>query len=86
MVGADMRYLLTGDERQIAGSVALCMTNAQIGLALGRSEQSVKNALRDIYDKTGMDNRLELFLWWQAHGRPTEVSGSGRRLNSSRQQ
>jgi DNA-binding CsgD family transcriptional regulator len=70
MIGADMRHLLRMNERKIAGYVARGLTNAQIGLALDRSEQSVKNMLREIYDKTGMDNRLELLLWWRAHGQP----------------
>jgi DNA-binding NarL/FixJ family response regulator len=68
MIGADMRHLLNDRERRIAGGVANCLTNAQIGVALGISEQVVKNALRKVYDTTGMDNRLGLMLWWRAHG------------------
>jgi DNA-binding CsgD family transcriptional regulator len=82
-ISGDMRHLLSVNERQIVHLVARCLTNAQIGLAIGRSEQSVKNALRDIYDKTGMDNRLELLLWWRAHGQPFQRLARGPRLRSS---
>jgi DNA-binding NarL/FixJ family response regulator len=75
MIGADMRHLLNDRERRIAGGVANCLTNAQIGVALGISEQVVKNSLRKVYDTTGMDNRLGLMLWWRAHGRTAERVG-----------
>jgi DNA-binding NarL/FixJ family response regulator len=35
-----------------------------VGLA---SQQEVKNYLRDVFDKTGCDNRLELMFWYEAH-------------------
>jgi DNA-binding NarL/FixJ family response regulator len=43
------------------------MTNPDIANAIGTTEQTVKNNLRHIYDTTGMDNRVELALWYVAH-------------------
>jgi DNA-binding CsgD family transcriptional regulator len=43
--------------------VAEGRTNADCAQAMGKSEHVFKNALRVIYDKLGMGNRLELALW-----------------------
>jgi DNA-binding NarL/FixJ family response regulator len=47
--------------------VAEGKTNSDIAAALGATEHAVKNYLRAIYDETGMDNRVELALWYLAH-------------------
>lgn len=46
------------------------MTNPDIATMIGTTEQAVKNNLRRIYDRTGMDNRVELALWYVAHAEP----------------
>ena len=46
--------------------VALLMQgckNKEIALRLGTTEQVIKNYLRNIYDKTGVSDRLELALY-----------------------
>jgi len=41
---------------------------------MGTTEQMVKNHLRVIFDKTGMDSRLELALWFEVHEAHKEKS------------
>jgi DNA-binding NarL/FixJ family response regulator len=43
------------------------MSNQQIAFEIGSSEQTVKNHVRNLFDKTGMGNRLELALWYEVH-------------------
>jgi DNA-binding NarL/FixJ family response regulator len=43
-------------------------TNRDIAVALGTTEQVVKNYLRTIFDKLGVWSRLELALYVAAHG------------------
>lgn len=51
----------------IAKYVHEAMSNLQIAFEISSSEQTVKNHLRHIFDKTGMGNRLELALWFEVH-------------------
>jgi DNA-binding NarL/FixJ family response regulator len=41
--------------------------NSDIADVIGTSELVMKNYLHDIYDRTGMCNRVELALWYLAH-------------------
>lgn len=41
--------------------------NKDIALVLGTTENVIKNYLRVIMDKSGMENRLELALWYIYH-------------------
>ena len=59
---------LTARERQIVAAVAEGTSNREIATALGLSEQTVKNHLSNIFDKTGVSNRLELALYALHHG------------------
>jgi DNA-binding NarL/FixJ family response regulator len=43
-------------------------TNSEIAAKVGNTVMVIKNYLRVIYDITGMDNRLELALWYVAVG------------------
>jgi DNA-binding CsgD family transcriptional regulator len=43
-------------------------TNAEIAAKVGNRVMVVKNYLRVVYDITGMNNRLELALWYVAVG------------------
>ena len=42
--------------------------NSDIAIALGVSQNVVKNYFRVLYDKTGMSTRLELAFWWLHFG------------------
>jgi DNA-binding NarL/FixJ family response regulator len=57
---------LTPRERKIVKLVAEGLKNREIGPLVGTTELVIKNYLRTIFDKTGMNSRLELALWWVA--------------------
>jgi two-component system nitrate/nitrite response regulator NarL len=53
---------LTPREQQIAMAIADGRTNRDIAAQLGITEQTVKNHLTSIFEKVGVDNRLQLGL------------------------
>jgi two-component system, NarL family, nitrate/nitrite response regulator NarL len=53
---------LTPREQQIAMAIADGRTNRDIAARLGITEQTVKNHLTSIFEKVGVDNRLQLGL------------------------
>lgn len=62
-----MADILSTKEQRIAGLVTEGLSNQQIADELNIKAGTAKNYLRAIYDKTGMDSRLELAMWWNAH-------------------
>lgn len=52
--------LLTSREKEILGLVAAGKTNRQIALQLSISENTVKNHLKNLLDKLGLANRVQL--------------------------
>jgi len=56
----------TERERRIIALVAQGLKNSEVAQAVGTTEHVVKNYLRDIYDKLGLWNRVELALWYEA--------------------
>lgn len=54
--------VLTPREQQIAAAIADGRTNRDIATRLGITEQTVKNHLTSIFEKVGVDNRLQLGL------------------------
>ena len=58
---------LRAKQRRIIELVAGAMTGREIAAEIHTTDNVVKNYLREIYDKTGTWNRLELALWWEAH-------------------
>jgi len=54
---------LTSKEVNIAGCIARGMRNREIAQRIGTTEQVVKNSLRKIYGKLGVNDRLELALY-----------------------
>jgi DNA-binding NarL/FixJ family response regulator len=56
----------TKRENEVIKLVVQGLTNREIAVALipPTTEHVVKNYLRNIYDKLGFDNRLELALWF----------------------
>jgi len=63
---------LTPREIELVKMVAQGLRNRVIAERLAISEGTVKIHLHNIYDKLGIDGRLELMLWAQEQG----VSGS----------
>jgi len=62
---------LSPRELRIVHLLADGMKNPDIATVIGTTEHVVKNDLRHIYDTTGMDNRVELALWYMAHTEST---------------
>jgi len=53
-------------EQRIIALVSRGLKNSEVAQAVGTTEHVVKNYLRDIYDKLGLWNRVELALWYEA--------------------
>ena len=66
--GSKEQIHLTSRERDVVGGIASGFTNREIAEKLSISEQTVKHHLRNIFDKTGVSNRLELALFAINHG------------------
>ena len=72
--GADLRaaatnkYKLTPRELEVVSRVASGESNKQIGEALNMRENTVKQHLTSIFDKTGVFSRLELAVFAMNHG------------------
>lgn len=65
---------MTRHQEQIAGMVSTGLRNKDIALHFGVTEQAIKNALRAIYDETGMGNRVELTNFFNARNNETTAS------------
>jgi DNA-binding NarL/FixJ family response regulator len=59
----------TEREHRVIELVAQGLRNKEVGDAIGKSENMVKNYLRVIYDKLGVWNRVELALWYESRRR-----------------
>jgi DNA-binding NarL/FixJ family response regulator len=66
-VGARVRDRLTPKELKIVALIVQGYKNKEIAIQLGTTEQVVKNYLRNIYDKIGVSDRLELALFTIHH-------------------
>jgi DNA-binding NarL/FixJ family response regulator len=62
-IGTRVRDRLTPKEMQVVALLMQGSKNKEIALRLGTTEQVIKNYLRNIYDKTGVSDRLELALF-----------------------
>jgi DNA-binding NarL/FixJ family response regulator len=83
-VGMRVRQKLTIYELSIVSHVVQGYRNREIALRLGTTEQSIKNALRKIFDKTGVYGRLELALFVLHHRTLADASAATQgRLGSS---
>lgn len=63
IVGATVRERLAPREMKIVALIIQGCKNKEIALRLGTTEQVIKNYLHNIYDKTGVSDRLELALF-----------------------
>jgi len=61
------RSPLSQREREIVSLVAQGFKNKEIAQQLGTTEQVIKNYLRNVYDKIGVSDRLELALFTLHH-------------------
>jgi DNA-binding NarL/FixJ family response regulator len=59
---------LTEKEVHVAVLVWEGLTNREIAIAIGTTEQVIKNYLRTTFDKLGVWSRLELALYVAGHG------------------
>jgi DNA-binding NarL/FixJ family response regulator len=66
-VGARVQRRLTGRELRIIAAIVQGYKNREIADQLATSEQVIKNALRTIFDKIGVSDRLELALFVVHH-------------------
>ncbi|MEO6828532.1 MAG: response regulator transcription factor [Acidobacteriaceae bacterium] len=66
-VGARVRDRLTAKEIKIVALIVQGYKNKEIASHLGTTEQVIKNYLRNVYDKTGVSDRLELALFTIHH-------------------
>lgn len=57
---------LSQGEQFLVRLVHCGLHNKAIAARAGITENAVKQRLRHIFDKTGMGNRVELALWWEA--------------------
>ncbi len=62
------RDRLTAKELQVATLVWEGLTNREIAVKIGTTEQVVKNYLRSTFDKIGVWSRLELAMYVASHG------------------
>jgi DNA-binding NarL/FixJ family response regulator len=62
------RYGLTPREAEIVCAIGEAMTNKDIAVHFGISEYTVKHHLTKIFDKVGVDSRLELAMFAKHHG------------------
>lgn len=58
---------LSDREMLICSLVADARSNEEIAQRLGTTEHVIKNYLREIYDRAGVWNRVELALWYVSH-------------------
>jgi DNA-binding NarL/FixJ family response regulator len=65
---AKKQFGLTGRELDVVGTIVSGFTNREIAEKFSISEQTVKHHLRNIFDKLGVSNRLELALFAINHG------------------
>jgi len=58
---------LTSRQTEVISLVARGYKNHEIGTTMGIGGKTVSNYLKVIFDKTGMNSRLELTLWHLYH-------------------
>jgi DNA-binding NarL/FixJ family response regulator len=62
-LGREARPVLTPREIDVLRLMALGKTNREIGQELGIAERTVRYYLRNIYDKLGVNTRVEAVVW-----------------------
>jgi DNA-binding NarL/FixJ family response regulator len=75
-VGARVRDRLTPKELKIVALIVQGFKNKEIASQLGTTEQVIKNYLRNVYDKIGVSDRLELALFTIHHRMLAEAAAA----------
>jgi DNA-binding NarL/FixJ family response regulator len=75
-VGARVRDRLTPKELKIVSLIVQGFKNKEIATQLGTTEQVIKNYLRNVYDKIGVSDRLELALFTIHHRMLAEAAAA----------
>jgi len=83
-VGARVRDRLTAKELRIVALIVQGYKNKEIATRLGTTEQVIKNYLRNVYDKIGVSDRLELALFTIHHRILAEAAAATAATTSSR--
>jgi DNA-binding CsgD family transcriptional regulator len=78
MVGLRVRDRLTPKELRIVALIVQGYKNKEIATQLGTTEQVIKNYLRNVYDKIGVSDRLELALFTIHHRILNEAAAATR--------
>ncbi|MDD5240641.1 MAG: response regulator transcription factor [Sulfuricella sp.] len=65
---SDASNKLSSRETEIVGLVALGLSNKAMGKRLGLSDNTVRNHLRSILEKLGLDNRVQVATFALKHG------------------
>ena len=76
VVGARVRDRLTPKELRIVALIVQGYKNKEIATQLGTTEQVIKNYLRNVYDKIGVSDRLELALFTIHHRMLAEAAAA----------
>ena len=76
LVGARVRDRLTPKELKIVALIVQGFKNKEIATQLGTTEQVIKNYLRNVYDKIGVSDRLELALFTIHHRMLAEAAAA----------
>ncbi len=76
MVGARVLDRLTPKELRIVALIVQGYKNKEIAIQLGTTEQVIKNSLRNVYDKIGVSDRLELALFTIHHRMLAEAAAA----------
>ena len=75
-VGARVRDRLTPKELKIVSLIVQGFKNKEIAAQLGTTEQVIKNYVRNVYDKIGVSDRLELALFTIHHRMLAEAAAA----------
>jgi len=76
LVGARVRKRLSDRELRIIAAIVQGYKNREIAMQLYTTEQVIKNALRNIFDKIGVSDRLELALFVVHHRMLAQATAS----------
>jgi two-component system response regulator DevR len=62
------RYRLTPAQVRVFALLVMCLPDKRIASILGLANRTIKSHTQPIYNKLGLDNRLNLVLWAHAQG------------------
>ncbi len=60
--------VLTDDEQRILDSLVACYSTRHIAAAINSTERDVRESLGKLESKLGLDNKMQLAVYWSLHG------------------